>query len=280
MSLQEEISEADNSPNGDIFQQKKKPKALRVLTVMAYVLSVSMAAILLSIYYIFMWQGRPHIGAFGTGAVAHPEYLIQPNNTHESHIFGTLQESTLGPINQKSARNETFRMSCKSNGIKLTKCDSQQWKTATILEPPSVKFAGEEAKDRLYEPKHKKKIVRVLTVVAYVFFVSLAAIMLSMYYVFLWNGTQRVAAKLVAKQQNFSGNKCEIVLAEIQRQIRLMESMRTTTTTTTTTERPTSPIPDMNLKWKDEDFSDLEDTRKNSFFLNKLLKEYPYPSLD
>ncbi|XP_019759376.1 uncharacterized protein LOC109537208 isoform X1 [Dendroctonus ponderosae] len=171
-------------------------------------------------------------------------------------------------------------MSCKSNGIKLTKCDSQQWKTATILEPPSVKFAGEEAKDRLYEPKHKKKIVRVLTVVAYVFFVSLAAIMLSMYYVFLWNGTQRVAAKLVAKQQNFSGNKCEIVLAEIQRQIRLMESMRTTTTTTTTTERPTSPIPDMNLKWKDEDFSDLEDTRKNSFFLNKLLKEYPYPSLD
>lgn len=51
----------------------------------------------------------------------------------------------------------------------------------------NVKFAGEEAKDRLYEPKHKKKLVRVLTVVAYLFLVSLAAIMLSLYYVFLWN---------------------------------------------------------------------------------------------
>lgn len=52
----------------------------------------------------------------------------------------------------------------------------------------NVKLAGEEAKDRLYEPKHKKKLVRVLTVVAYLFLVSLAAIMLSLYYVFLWNG--------------------------------------------------------------------------------------------
>jgi hypothetical protein len=53
--------------------------------------------------------------------------------------------------------------------------------------PNGVKFAGEESKDKLYEPKHMKKIVRVLTVVAYVFTVSLAAIMLSVYYVFLWN---------------------------------------------------------------------------------------------
>lgn len=52
----------------------------------------------------------------------------------------------------------------------------------------NVKLAGEEAKDRLYEPKHKKKLVRVLTVIAYLFLVSLAAIMLSLYYVFLWNG--------------------------------------------------------------------------------------------
>lgn len=54
----------------------------------------------------------------------------------------------------------------------------------------SIKFAGEEAKDRMYEPKHKKKVVRVLTVVAYVFSVSLAAIMLSMYYIFIWQGTK------------------------------------------------------------------------------------------
>jgi hypothetical protein len=53
--------------------------------------------------------------------------------------------------------------------------------------PNGVKFAGEESKDKMYEPKHTKKLIRVLTVVAYVFSVSLAAIMLSVYYVFLWN---------------------------------------------------------------------------------------------
>lgn len=53
--------------------------------------------------------------------------------------------------------------------------------------PNGVKFAGEESKDKMYEPKHTKKLVRVLTVVAYIFSVSLAAIMLSVYYVFLWN---------------------------------------------------------------------------------------------
>nr|CAD7443939.1 unnamed protein product [Timema bartmani] len=51
-----------------------------------------------------------------------------------------------------------------------------------------VKLAGEDFnKDKMYEPKHTKRLVRVLTVVAYVFSVSLAAIMLSVYYVFLWN---------------------------------------------------------------------------------------------
>lgn len=51
----------------------------------------------------------------------------------------------------------------------------------------SVKFAGDEAKDKMYEPKDKKKAMRVLTVIAYVFSVSLAAIMLSMYYLFYGN---------------------------------------------------------------------------------------------
>uniref|UniRef100_A0A1B6DRM1 Transmembrane protein INAFM2 n=1 Tax=Clastoptera arizonana TaxID=38151 RepID=A0A1B6DRM1_9HEMI len=50
----------------------------------------------------------------------------------------------------------------------------------------SVKLAGEEAKDKLYEPKRNQKAVRVFTVVAYVFSVSLAAIMLSTYYTLLW----------------------------------------------------------------------------------------------
>ena len=50
-----------------------------------------------------------------------------------------------------------------------------------------IRFAGDERKDKLYEPKHKQKLVRVLTVVAYVIFVSMAAILLSLYYTFLWD---------------------------------------------------------------------------------------------
>lgn len=49
-----------------------------------------------------------------------------------------------------------------------------------------IKFAGDESKDRLYEPKQNKKMVRVVTVIIYVFSVSLAAIMLSLYYGFFW----------------------------------------------------------------------------------------------
>lgn len=52
---------------------------------------------------------------------------------------------------------------------------------------PDIKLAGSESKDKMYEPKHKKKLVRVLTVVAYVFSVSLAAITLSLFYIFIYN---------------------------------------------------------------------------------------------
>merc|ERR1719334_760227 len=40
--------------------------------------------------------------------------------------------------------------------------------------------------DKLYEPKQNKKIVRIFTVILYMFSVSLGAILLSLYYVFLW----------------------------------------------------------------------------------------------
>lgn len=44
-------------------------------------------------------------------------------------------------------------------------------------------------KDHLYEPKPNKKAIRILTVAAYVFCVSLAAIILSIFYVFIWDPT-------------------------------------------------------------------------------------------
>ncbi|KAL1501122.1 hypothetical protein ABEB36_006507 [Hypothenemus hampei] len=61
----------------DFPQPKKNPKAIRVLTVLAYVLSVSMAAILLSIYYIFMWHSKPHLGAHTM-----PEHLLYNDTSY------------------------------------------------------------------------------------------------------------------------------------------------------------------------------------------------------
>ncbi|XP_052756610.1 uncharacterized protein LOC113519770 isoform X1 [Galleria mellonella] len=59
--------------------------------------------------------------------------------------------------------------------------------------------------DALYERKRDKKSVRVLTVIIYVFCVSLAAIMLSLYYVFFWEPkdaqyAQRKVSHTVEKQ--------------------------------------------------------------------------------
>ncbi|XP_030762530.1 putative transmembrane protein INAFM2 isoform X1 [Sitophilus oryzae] len=166
-------------------------------------------------------------------------------------------------------------MSYKSNGIKLTKCDSQQWKTTSVvIETGSVKFAGEEAKDRLYEPKHKKKAVRVLTVVAYVFFVSLAAIMLSLYYIFLWNGDEKVAAKLASRQlQNTT--KCDNILEELQRQIRLLQNQNPPPSLQPTISQP-STTPETTT-WFDEDFANFQDNQKSDNFEKLLnLNDYPY----
>lgn len=62
--------------------------------------------------------------------------------------------------------------------------------------PNEVRFAGDERKDKLYEPKHKQKLIRVLTVVAYVIFVSMAAILLSLYYTFVWNPKDQAIRKM------------------------------------------------------------------------------------
>lgn len=60
-----------------------------------------------------------------------------------------------------------------------------------------IKLAGEDSKDRLYEDRgQNQKAIRILTVAAYVLCVSLVAIMLSLYYIFLWDpSTNQLAAK-------------------------------------------------------------------------------------
>jgi len=88
------------------------------------------------------------------------------------------------------------------NGEKQVAIGEGQGPPQTAMAHNDIKLAGEESKERMYESKHHKKVVRVLTVFAYVLSVSMAAIMLSLYYVFLWdprstrNITQRAPAQL------------------------------------------------------------------------------------
>lgn len=54
-------------------------------------------------------------------------------------------------------------------------------------EKGSVTDSSDPSRPTLSSRKRHKKMVRLLTVMAYVFSVSLGAIVLSLYYVFLWN---------------------------------------------------------------------------------------------
>lgn len=55
-SAAEEGMPTPPSATRDIYKQKPASKLVRVLTVLAYLLSVSLAAILLSVYYVCVWR--------------------------------------------------------------------------------------------------------------------------------------------------------------------------------------------------------------------------------
>lgn len=50
-----------------------------------------------------------------------------------------------------------------------------------------IKLAKDDSVEKLYESKKNQRTVRVVTVLAYCLTVSMAAIILSTYYVFIWN---------------------------------------------------------------------------------------------
>ena len=59
-------STAEAAASGKLYEAKKIRKVFRVLTVIAYVLSVSLAAIILSMYYLFLWDPKiPTVGKAG-----------------------------------------------------------------------------------------------------------------------------------------------------------------------------------------------------------------------
>ncbi|XP_034250012.1 uncharacterized protein LOC117650591 [Thrips palmi] len=97
--------------------------------------------------------------------------------------------------------------------------------------PAEVRLAGVDTKEKMYEPKQRKKLVRVLTVVAYLFFVSLAAAMLSLYYVFLWNPSKspphvKAVQRFTDEQLRLQEHNTLRELQRIQEQRRVIEKLR------------------------------------------------------
>lgn len=68
-------------------KKKSPPKIIRVLTVLAYILSVSMAAILLSIYYIFMWNEQKTYDPYNESVV--------PSTSVASSTFMEVEEANI-----------------------------------------------------------------------------------------------------------------------------------------------------------------------------------------
>jgi hypothetical protein len=82
-------STAEAAANGKLYESKKIRKIVRVLTVLAYLLSVSLAAIILSMYYLFLWDPKiTSVGqAGGPMALPHPEPQRNISCLHLGNAF-------------------------------------------------------------------------------------------------------------------------------------------------------------------------------------------------
>jgi len=74
--------------------------------------------------------------------------------------------------------------------------------SASTAVPPEGLISAHDLNliEKLYEPKANKKLIRVLTVIAYCICVSLIAILLSLYYLFIWNPYNKTNQKLQQQQ--------------------------------------------------------------------------------
>ena len=89
-------AEAAAAANGKLYESKKIGKIVRVLTVLAYLFSVSLAAIILSMYYLFLWD--PKVPSVGQGrrpmALSDPEPQrnISPFHLGNDMIFDMIYD--------------------------------------------------------------------------------------------------------------------------------------------------------------------------------------------
>lgn len=73
----------------EMHEQKSASKVVRVLTVLAYLLSVSLAAILLSVYYVCVWKSPklPPLGDAAEGTVSRQRGELAEYYHNGTHSF-------------------------------------------------------------------------------------------------------------------------------------------------------------------------------------------------
>ncbi|XP_031327373.1 uncharacterized protein LOC116158687 isoform X2 [Photinus pyralis] len=74
------------------YGRKQQSKLVRCLTVLAYVLSVSLAAIILSVYYIFVWEGKPSL-SYNSYLRTGSHYAFDNKSYHRKIATKELQRS-------------------------------------------------------------------------------------------------------------------------------------------------------------------------------------------
>lgn len=117
-----------------------------------------------------------------------------------SYFLIELQRQTwlLGCLtrdNQSDKFHPIFRQAMDTIQSKIHKTCAKPLKMTSIEETIQLARLQQAANSSsLYERKTNQKALKVLTVAAYILFVSMAAIILSFYYVFIWDPTTKTMA--------------------------------------------------------------------------------------
>nr|XP_042900538.1 uncharacterized protein LOC122269802 [Parasteatoda tepidariorum] len=86
----EKVSVTDSTPENPmkppISRRKQHKKLVRLLTVMAYVFSVSLGAIVLSLYYVFLWDPQIQRDGKKLTSMPNPQHLKSPESGHYEEV--------------------------------------------------------------------------------------------------------------------------------------------------------------------------------------------------
>ncbi|XP_047994590.1 putative transmembrane protein INAFM2 isoform X2 [Leguminivora glycinivorella] len=147
---EESASEEPGAPLREPYEPKSVSKVVRVLTVLAYLLSVSLAAILLSVYYVCVWKSPelPPLNGTGEGELAArragPDLGATNPPYHDVHggsgstVNDSLSSTTSSGITIETSDSSTSESTVSSSEAPLSTKSSS-------LSLPGNKTSGERA---------------------------------------------------------------------------------------------------------------------------------------